>query len=773
MNQHAMERLELPLVLDGLARFAETETGQNQLRQMRPVPDLQWLRERHAWFSEAQLSPAVKAITLTGAIDLSPLLERAQKGGLLYPVDLWPLAVTIERGEHMQAALNEESTPTLARQWGSFNPPRWLRQAIAAVLADDLSIRDTASPRLLEIRRQIRALETEIDQVFQRLLRSPSWSEALQDALITVRNGRRVVPVKHTFRHKVAGLVHDQSGSGQTVFIEPMAVVERQNQIMGLQREEEEEIERILRQLTGQVVQAGEALKALSLGVIGLDVVLAQVRWAERFQAGLPRIGGDTLVLDSARHPLLTQAVPLSLDCGGKHPGLVITGPNTGGKTVALKCAGLMVLLALTGCPVPAGTNTQVPLYHEVLADIGDEQSLEQSLSTFSGHLSQLIPMVKAAGPGVLLLVDEVGAGTDPEEGAALAMALLERLLDQGAAVIATTHYRRVKMMAYEDARIQNAQVEFDRENLRPTYRLIMGQPGSSQALYVAARLGLDEDVLERARALQNTEALNIDEAIRQLNQLEQRLRGEEQELARARTSVAQEMARLESERKAWEAVRDRERERYREDWRRTVLELRNRAEMAIADVKEAEREDRDRALETLRTEMRSWARGLSPAPSTGSARVSDLGPIKVGSFVEGPRLPEPGRVSQIDGEMALVEVGPLRLRLALGELSPARREPAPQASRSARIEAPEVRLELDLRGLTVLEAVDALDQYLDKAYWARVPSVRIIHGKGTGALRRAVQEVLSTHPQVSRFRLGEIGEGGDGVTVVHFDTAR
>lgn len=767
MTDYSLERLEWPAVLERIARRAETEGGRAAVLARRPRADQAWLDGEQAAFREASdpRSP-VRGLSVAGAVDPVPWVTRAAKGAVLTPEELWRLAVTVERGARLKAAVDPERTPTLWGRYGALDPPHEVRRAIEAAVTDLGEVRDDASPRLYEIRQRIRAVEEEIDRIFQDILRSPAWRQVLMEPLVTIRAGRRVVPVRQELRHQLPGLVHDQSGSGQTVFVEPMAVVERQNRLAALRAEERHEIERILRQLSEAVGKNRLRFEALGAALAEVDALLAAVRWAEAVDATLPRLGGPVLRLEEARHPLLEAPVPISLECGGARQALVITGPNTGGKTVALKCTGLVVALALAGWPVPAKAGTTVPLFADVLVDIGDEQSLEQSLSTFSGHLRQIVPMVQRAGPDTLLLVDEIGAGTDPEEGAALAVALLEAFLARGATAVVTTHFLRVKLMAYGDPRVVNAQVEFDRATLRPTYRLVMGQPGASHALYIAERLGLDPGVVARARALMGQDHVALEEVITRLNETERRLEAERREAEAIRRRLQAAERELFAERSRWERRREQVLEAERARWRRAVADLTARAEAVIEAARTAEREERERALTRLREEMRSW--GLAPpvadepAPKPPGAR-----PVAVGDWAVGGRITEPARVVAITGDEAVVEAGAVRLRVPRGELVPAAppRTVRP-AARPVRVAAA-ARPEVDLRGLSAADALDALDRYLDQAVLGGLGEVRVIHGKGTGVLRRAVAEFLTSDGRVAGFRLGAVGEGGDGVTVV------
>ncbi|MGC8488654.1 MAG: endonuclease MutS2 [Clostridia bacterium] len=766
-SAYALDRIEWGRVLEILAGKAEMAESRRRLAALMPDPRHAVLEERHAAYREAQQHEAVTSLSLAGALYLTPLLDHAVKGLRLDPPDLLAVMRTIRAGAAMVSVLRGVDAPELRARFGQSAVPLTLARQVELAVDDDESIRDTASAELKAIRDARRTVEREIDAVFARILGSTSLLPLLQDALVTIRNGRRVVPVKHAHRNEFPGVAHDASGSGQTVFMEPMAVVERQNRLVELARDEADEIERILVRLTSLVAEQHDVLEVLSEHLVGLDTVLAGVRFGAHVGGVLPDLGGDVLDLLEARHPLLDHPVPVSLRVGGESPVLVVTGPNTGGKTVALKCAGLMTALALSGLPVPADS-ARVPLFQELLADIGDEQSLQQSLSTFSGHLRQLLPMVAEAGPGVLLLVDEIGAGTDPEEGAALAVGLVEHFLARGATVIVTTHFARLKLMAYETPGLAVARVEFDRERLTPTYRLVMGQAGASEALYIAERLGLPPALLERARELVGSESHDVQKILLQVHELERALREQVEESARERAWAAAERARDAEARAAEAERRQKDWEITRRRWRDELTEIRMRARQAIAAVREAEREERRGAVRELQAALDEIDRLEEPPAPVGQVRET-TGPVPVvGNYVRGGLLNEAGLLVAIEGETGVVEAGALRLRIPVRDLYQvdAPRQ-APSRVRTTVQAASPVTLECDLRGMTAADAVDEVDRYLDQALRSGAPFVRIIHGKGTGALRRAVHELLRGHPAVQAWRLGEVGEGGDGATVV------
>lgn len=766
MTPHAAERLEWPRLTEQIGRYAETDMGASRVRALKPVAEEAAVREAQALFRAVDAADVVRRFSAQGAVDLAEMVERAAKGASLTAHELRAVLVTLERAAAMEDAVRAANDPLLTRYFGQVSTPRWLIEALAEVVGEDGTVLDSASPELAAVRREMRRTTHEIDQIFERLLRTPDVLAVLQEPVVMLRAGRRVLPVKVQERARLPGLVHDQSGSGQTVFVEPLAALEAHNRLQQLEARERDEIARILAHWSGEIGRLAEPLGWLSAAVGRLDALLATVRWADAVGAELPAIGGDRLVLVEARHPLLDHPVPVSLAVGGSEPVLVITGPNTGGKTVALKVAGLMVWLALSGLPVPAASGTTVPVFQAVWVDIGDEQSLAQSLSTFSGHLKNLVPMVAGARPGVLILVDEIGAGTDPDEGAALAVALIEHWRDAGASVIVTTHFARVKLLAFKDPRIQNARVEFDRDRLAPTYRLVMGQPGSSHALYIAERLGLDSAVVARARALLGAEEARIEGVLARLNALEGELRAREAALAAESRRLQAEAARLAVERERLERERREDRRHERELFRETLAAVNREAQAAIQAVRAAEREEREAALRRLREALTAFEAAAPREPE----EVLPEPPSRtwqLGDWVSSTRLPAPGQIVALEREAAVIGVGSLKLRVPVATLTPA--APPKTASTAGRAggAARAPGWSCDLRGLTVDEALDTLDRYLDGAVAAGLPSVRIIHGKGTGALRRAVQEYLRGHPHARTFRLGESGEGGDGVTIV------
>jgi DNA mismatch repair protein MutS2 len=651
-------------------------------------------------------------------------------------------------------------------------------------------VRDDASPKLHQVRRDLRIARDRMMSQLQSLLHSMRTS--LQDAVITQRNGRYVLPVKSDERGRVKGIVHDQSASGQTLFIEPLPIVEAGNRIRGLESEERHEVERILRELSNRIAIHRDELDGSVEALAELDLHLAKGRLGDEMDAvrpilhELPRHSRSQPIvkLFEARHPLLRgKVVPLTVELGGEFDVLVITGPNTGGKTVALKTVGLLSLMAQAGLQVPAGPGSELAVFQRIFADIGDEQSIEQSLSTFSSHITHIVRMLEPADNRTLVLMDELGAGTDPQEGSALARAILIYLRDKGAFTIGTTHYSELKAFAHATSRVENASVEFDTRTLAPTYRLLVGVPGRSNALAIAGRLGVPPEILEHARSLLSPETVQTEELLAEVQ----------------RERRAAEAAKRDARREAAEA--DKLRRRLRDEVRRTEQE---RAEIlrqarAESDAMLAElRREADRRLRELsaaggeRRRLREAAdavRALEaptrtipvPIPEPMVEELSaELGPaeIQVGAEVMVPRIGMPATiVSLADNGDAELNVRGLRVRVKASELTDARlasrkerqeslRETPPLLTRpvSAPMAPP---TQLDLRGLRRDEATEALDRYLNDAYLGGLRMVRIVHGKGTGAVRAAVREQLARHALVSRFQQADAREGGDGATEV------
>ena len=759
-----------------LARFAATPPGRDLAHALRPGHDLAAVRATLADTAQARRALTAEGPPPWGDMgDARPILtEAAPPGATLEGAALAALQRTLEAAGRLAAYGQRLATlvPPLAAAWARLPACPELARTLRDALDPDGRLTDRASPRLRALRRQITTLRADLQARVERLLDHPAVAPALQERYVTVRHGRYVVPVRDEARRAVRGIIHDRSQSGATVFVEPEETIPLNNELTRLCLEERDEELRVLAELTDAVRRLVPALTELVEGLGALDLLFAKAALAERLDATEPEVlvGGD-LDLRAARHPLLVaqrwetgartdEVVPVDLRVPADRPGLVLSGPNAGGKTVALETCGLLVLMAHAGCHVPAAPGSRVPLSDQVLAVIGDEQSLAQDLSTFSSFVRQAREILDAAGPGTLVLLDELGAGTDPAEGAALGAALVEALLDRGARVVVTTHLEPLKVFAQLDPRLENATVAFDTERLEPTFRLEYGHPGPSHALTIGARFGLPATVIARARA-------HVGEQGRLLETLLTTLEARTRE-AEARSLVA---ARREAE--AAEALAGAQ--RATEAAQAEALRLRHAAEAEARALLADARRQVGQELDRLKTDEASRRREaqvayrrlraaealLQKAPAA-SAEPAPPGEVELRGLGVRGRV-----VGEADG-LVTVQAGRLTLRVARSEIVPvpggAGRTPAATVSLPTREDVP---MELRLLGLTSDEARAAVEKFLDDAALAGHREVRLVHGKGTGALRRAVEGCLRGHPLVSAFRLAEPAAGGAGATVV------
>ncbi|MGB9887273.1 MAG: endonuclease MutS2 [Moorellales bacterium] len=779
-----LDLLEFPKIRQMLAGHCDTPVGRELALRLMPATEASGVSDSLEETAEAdEILRRYGSPSLGGVHDLRPLLERVRVGAVLGGEELWRVWATL-------AAIRglERFTERLRGQF-----PRWQAQArilhsfpeLEARLASSLSpegeVLDGASARLAQIRREKRVLEGKIREKLENLLRDPGTQKILQDLVITQRHDRYVLPVKQEYRHRFPGIVHGQSASGATLFIEPLAVVELNNRLRVMEDREQEEVAAILARLSEAVGRVAPELEQ-SLSALGrLDLFLAKARLARQQNAVRPRLNAEGVIrLVGARHPLLPadRVVPIDIDLGEDYDVLVVTGPNTGGKTVSLKTVGLLQLMAQAGLFLPVAPGSEVAVFAGIHADIGDEQSIEQSLSTFSSHMGNIVNILRHLELPALVLLDEIGAGTDPAEGAALAQAILEHLRERGAKVMVTTHLGELKLYAHQTPRVANAAVEFDSARLVPTYRLRVGLPGRSNALEIAEKLGMPASILRQARGLLGRERQEWEHILAEL----ERARREYERLRDEAARRAQELL---------EAQRELERERSQfEEKRQAVLTQARREAQALvrrteAEVKAVWREFRsrldeegrraaDRALQAAKHSLPVLAPPEEVEPSfTGRP----LTRVELGQWVWVPRLKQKGQVTGLGGEgEATVMVGSLRLQLPVSELevvteaqgdSAAGRK-AKKGSVSVVAATREVPPSIMVRGLTTDEALAQVDKYLDEAILAGLSSVTVIHGKGEGILRAAIHRFLADHPHVKSFRLGGPGEGGLGVTVVN-----
>jgi DNA mismatch repair protein MutS2 len=755
--ERALVTLEYPAIRALLAERTSFAPGRELAEALGPVSDLREAERLQDETAAARdLVRAQPSAGLGGARDVREALRRSRLGGSLDPQQLTEIADTIRAAEKLFADVHPY--PPLAAKARFARPPRDVADAIEQAIAGTGEVLDRASPRLGSLRAALRAAQARLQQRLDGLLRSPELARALQEQLVTQRGGRYVVPVKSEMRSAVKGIVHDQSASGATVFIEPLEILEANNALREAELAESAEVQRVLDELSRRVERAGDDLDTVTTALAALDLLLAKAQLAGHLECERPVLDGHgVLDLVGARHPLLvergTGVVPIDVRLGSDFRVLVITGPNTGGKTVTLRTMGLLVLMAASGLQIPASRGSRVPVVRRVFADIGDEQSIAQSLSTFSSHLRNVVATLAEAERDDLALLDELGAGTDPDEGAALAMAVLETLLERGVLVAATTHYPELKAFALNTPGVSNASVEFDPASLRPTYRVHVGLPGASNAFAIASRLGLDDLHRSLERSLREAERHRSD-----LSAALEEARVAAEDARRLTEEARREAARIHDD-------ADRHARRARTEVDELLLQSRRALRQAETARDQAAKrnlvDDARAALAEAETTRRSAAPEAAPRP---------LVPIAIGSPVHVEGVSDAGTLLSIDDRgMADVAAGPLRLRVPATSLRPAQAtEEPPRATRPVVAgSAPSVSLQLDLRGARAEEALEVLDRYLNDAAVAGVDRLRIVHGKGTGALRTAVREVLSRHPLVRAHEPAGASEGGDGATIV------
>jgi len=802
MDTRSAELLEFPLIRERLATYASFEPSRRLAAAVEPSTDPVIVARRLDETDEARwLLQEKPQVGIGGARDIAPVLARATRGGRLDPSELWSVVETLIAAGRLVDGLRELDRPLLHALYRTIDPLPGLRTRLEASIDPTGEVLDTASPALGGMRRAVRIAHERLRSRLDALVHSDVAS-ALQEPIITLRNGRYVVPVRAEARSRVKGIVHDQSGSGQTVFVEPLIAVEMSNAWREAELAAQAEEERVLDELSAHVAADADGLEANLEALARFDLWMCRARLAEELDAIRPTLASERRVsLLSARHPGLEgDVVPIDIHLGDGYTALVITGPNTGGKTVALRTAGLLALMFQSGMHVPVAPGSIMPIFGDVLADIGDEQSVAQSLSTFSGHLRTITRIVETADAGTLVLLDELGAGTDPTEGSALAQSLLDHFIRKGSLVVATTHYAELKTYAHNEERARNASVDFDLATLRPTYHLSIGLPGTSQAFAIAERLGLPQVLVDDARS-------RLSEAQQEFETTLASIRESQVDIAAAEARAS------DAERKMNAALAEAEDERRRARAERRVAtqEARRQAEVALAAI-EAEIAEMRRSLarETLTEERLDQAMAridarlgalpsaehvAEPVPARSRWNVGDRAVASSGWS---------GTISSLDKAKgrATLDVNGLRVDVKLDELQatgsgggadgpggPAARPKsgrrgdfgeapsttfATGAARAKASSATERRVRavassLDLRGARVEEALAMLDQYLDDAVHAGAGGVTVVHGHGSGAMRDAVRQMLSSHPLVAKWRPGEQGEGGDGATVVSF----
>ena len=787
----SIRTLELPRVLELLSEQAVSAEARQRALRLRPETEPEEvLRLLDQTDAARNLIGLGGSPSFSGAKPVAEARDGADRGGALNTRELLTIADLLTAARRAKEYFNDEAAEKTAidHLFLSLHGNRFLEEKIKRAIPDEDTIADAASTELADIRRHMRAAQAKSRQILQKIISSPSYGKILQETIITQRDGRFVVPVKAEHKGDLPGLVHDISSTGATLFVEPMGVVQANNEYIELQAKEQKEIDRILAEFSAEAAAHREDIQWDYDTLVHLDLIFARGQLSYKMNAVRPEVRRDGAIhLRKARHPLLDPktAVPIDIELGDSFDTLVITGPNTGGKTVTLKTLGLLTLMTQCGLHIPAADRSAVSVYERVLADIGDEQSIEQSLSTFSAHMVNIVEILKEADRHSLVLFDELGAGTDPVEGAALAIAVIQHVRRLGAKVAATTHYAELKTFAMTTAGVENASCEFDVETLAPTYRLLIGIPGKSNAFAISRRLGLPEDVIAAAQGQMSGESVRFEDILTQLEEKRQALEKREQEADRLLRQREEDARRAREFREQMQRAKDNARSRGEAEAKRILRDARTAADQVFQELSEM-RKAQAKAERMLneneaRAALRRTLNEAEEAVSRRDARQEPIPkpsrPIRAGDQVEIPGVKTPAEVVSVgkDGTLQL-KAGILKMKAKVDEVrlieddERAARKKTPSvtirqnADRALRASAAR---ELDIRGMETLEAESVVENFISAAVMGKLETVTIIHGKGTGALRKAVHDILRRNKAVKSFRLGVYGEGESGVTVV------
>ena len=787
----SIRTLELPRVLELLSEQAVSAEARQRALRIRPETEPEEvLRLLDQTDAARNLIGLRGSPSFSGVKPVAEALDRADRGGALNTRELLTIADLLTAARRAKEYFNDEAAEKTAidHLFLSLHGNRFLEGKIKRAIPDEDTIADAASTELADIRRHMRAAQAKSRQILQKIISSPSYGKILQETIITQRDGRFVVPVKAEHKGDLPGLVHDISSTGATLFVEPMGVVQANNEYIELQAKEQKEIDRILAEFSAEAAAHREDIQWDYDTLVHLDLIFARGQLSYKMNAVRPEVRRDGAIhLRKARHPLLDPktAVPIDIELGDTFDTLVITGPNTGGKTVTLKTLGLLTLMTQCGLHIPAADRSAVSVYERVLADIGDEQSIEQSLSTFSAHMVNIVEILKEADRHSLVLFDELGAGTDPVEGAALAIAVIQHVRRLGAKVAATTHYAELKTFAMTTAGVENASCEFDVETLAPTYRLLIGIPGKSNAFAISRRLGLPEDVIAAAQGQMSGESVRFEDILTQLEEKRQALEKREQEADRLLRQREEDARCAREFREQMERAKDNARSRGEAEAKRILRDARTAADQVFQELSEmrkapakAERMlNENEARAALRRTLNEAEEAVSRRDARQEPIPKPSRPIRAGDLVEIPGVKTPAEVVSVgkDGTLQL-KAGILKMKAKVDEVrlieddERAARKKTPSvtirqnADRALRASAAR---ELDIRGMETLEAESVVETFLSTAVMGHLETVTIIHGKGTGALRNAVHDILRRNKNVKSFRLGVYGEGENGVTVV------
>ncbi len=785
----SLHKLELDQVLALLSECAGSEDGKAACLALQPVSDLEEVqRMLEETTAASDLCTRKGNPSFSGVKDVSAALDRANRGGVLQPKELLYIAGVLRSARTIKSYIGEDDKETvLDPLFHMLTTNKYLEDKIFGAILSEEEIADTASSALGDIRRHMRIQSAKIKDTLQKMISSPAYSKLLRDPIITIRQGRYVIPVKSEHKNDVPGLVHDVSATGSTYFVEPMSAVNANNALRELELKEKKEIERILAELSAEAAGFREGITDDFHLLVKLDVIFAKARLGYRMRAWAPIMNDQGRVdLRNARHPLIDpkNVVPISIHLGSDFDSMIITGPNTGGKTVTLKTVGLLTLMAECGLHIPAGDGSCLSTFDRILADIGDEQSIAQSLSTFSSHMRTIVDIVATCDSRTLVLFDEIGAGTDPAEGAALAIALIEFCRKIGSCVIATTHYAELKLYAMRTKGVINASCEFNVETLRPTYKLLIGIPGKSNAFAISRKLGLSEDILKEASDLVGQSDKDFEDVLSQLEQQRQKMEAARVEAERLRL----ETEKIKQKSEEFSAQLEREREKAMEQARaeaQSIIEDARRAANAAADELKVLKKQLTESADTQGINQRQadLRRSLNEAEAKIRAneapktRPEPKRGVLVGDTVELLKLGTKASVIAInkDGTYQL-QAGILKMTVKPEEVylleqeNPYKQKAVRPAHSGREMKMAATASEVDLRGMDSVEAISVMERYLDEAMRSNLKSVRIIHGKGTGILRNAVQQSLRRNKYVKKFRLGVYGEGEDGVTIAEFE---
>ena len=788
LYEKSLMKLELDQVLSLLADCAGSEGGKESCRKLRPSSDLEEVELMLQQTTAASdLCTRKGKPVFSNVCDVSFSLERADRGGSLQPKELLSIGGVLRCARNIKGYVSEDDKASILDPlFNALTANKYLEDRIFGAILSEEEIADTASSELADIRRHMRIQAGKIRDSLQKVISSPAYSKFLREPIITIRQGRYVVPVKSECKNDVPGLVHDVSATGSTYFVEPMSAVNANNALRELELKEKKEIERILAELSSEAAAHAEDINLDYNMLVQLDVIFAKANLAYRMRAWAPIMNDrGKIELRNARHPLIDpqKVVPISLRLGSDFDTMIITGPNTGGKTVTLKTIGLLTLMAECGLHIPAGDGSTLSTFDAILADIGDEQSIAQSLSTFSSHMRTIVDVVAQCDDRTLVLYDELGAGTDPAEGAALAIALIEFSRKMGSRVVATTHYAELKLYAMRTKGVINASCEFDVETLQPTYKLLIGIPGKSNAFAISRKLGLSEDILKEASDLVGKSDKDFEDVLSQLEQQRQQMESARLEAEK----LKQETAKIKQQSEEYQAQLRKEKEKAMEAARREaqsiIDEARTAANLASEELKALRKQLQDSADTTgINQRQAELRRALNEtedrirANQPEKSRPKATREILVGDTVELLKLGMKASVLAInkDGTYQL-QAGIMKLNAKADEIylleqeNPYKAKGGHPAHSGREMKMTAMSSEIDLRGMDTVEAICVLDRYMDEAMRAKLSTVRIIHGKGTGALRQAVHQSLKRNKFVKKFRLGVYGEGEDGVTIAEF----